>query len=68
MIPDMNSSQFELAKNLFVEINKKARLLNVSNTIRERERDREVEKEYKRKVPIKNLKLSSFLLDFIYKI
>lgn len=64
----MNFSQFELAKNFFVEINKKARLLTVTNTIRERDRDKEVEKDYRRKVPMKNMKLAPFLLDLIYKV
>jgi hypothetical protein len=38
-----------LLKSIFVEVNKRKKTLSVSNTMREKE----IEKEYKRKVPLK---------------
>lgn len=33
----MKGSQFELAKNFFIEINKKLKYISVSNTIRDKD-------------------------------
>lgn len=52
-LKNLKEHQFELAKNLFTEINKKQKIFSVSNTYR----DREVFKEIKRKVSIKEVKL-----------
>ena len=56
--------QFELAKNFFVEINKKLKYLSVSNTIR----DKDLEKEYRRKVEMKQLRLIDSIIEMIYYI
>jgi hypothetical protein len=49
----LGSEEFTLARNLFVEINKKAKLLTVASVIREKE----MEKEYTRRSEMKSLKL-----------
>jgi hypothetical protein len=61
-IHKMKTHEFELAKNIFGEINKKARLFSVSNVIREKE----VVKEYKRKVSLHEVKLMDVLIQIIY--
>lgn len=61
-IPGIKGAQFELAKNLFIEVNKKLKFLTVNNTIR----DKDLEKEYKRKVEMNKLRLIEELLDMVY--
>ena len=58
----MKDHQFELAKNLFVEINKKSKIFSVSNTMK----DREITKEYKLKVSMKEVKLIDVLMNIIF--
>lgn len=58
LIPDLQGSQFELAKNFFVEINKKLKYISVVNTFKERE----MEKEYRRKIEMKSLKLIDIII------
>lgn len=64
MIPDLQGSQFELAKNFFVEINKKLKYISVVNTFKERE----MEKEYRRKIEMKSLKLIDIIIEMVYHI
>jgi hypothetical protein len=47
-IHQLKTHEFELAKNIFGELNKKARLFSVTNVIK----DKEVTKEFKRKVSL----------------
>ena len=47
---------------LFIEVNKRKKLLSVSNIMKEKS----VEKEYKRKVPMKELTFYHTLIEFIY--
>lgn len=61
-LSSMKGTQLELAKNLFIEANKKLKYITVSNTIR----DKDLEKEYRRKVEMNKLKLSEELIQMIY--
>jgi len=54
--------ELELLKSIFIEINKRKKLITVSTITR----DKEIEKEYKRKVPIKDLTFNQTLFECVY--